>query len=161
MLEATRSVDLHAAAQALGEHPFEVVRLLVMSGHPVGPAIAWEHLEQIRVFGGIETWWTEVELPEDANRARAVVRGVIDQMLQRDLIGERTARRENLFRGLPAGDLEIAQRAVGQLLDLGALVQARASSGAQVAIHPEWAEGARSLVARGQAPPELAEIWEE
>lgn len=161
MPEQPRPLDLHAVAHQLGEHPFEVIRLLVMSGHPVAPTIPQAHVDEIRAFGGIETWWHEVALPEDENRARAVVRGVIDQMLQRELIGDRTARRENLIRGLPAEDLEVAQRAVGLLLDMGALVHLRAVSGAQVAIHPEWADQARALVARGQAPPELVELWEE
>jgi hypothetical protein len=160
MRAESRLLDLHAAASSLGEHPFEVVRLLVASGRPVAPALSPEVVEQLRSFGGIERWWDDPQLPADANRARAVVRGVIDRMLQRDRVGDRVTRRENLYRGLEAGDAEIAMLAVGTLLELGALVEVRTAAGALVSIHPEWADGARALVARGQAPAELTTIWE-
>lgn len=160
MLDSLQPMDLHGAALALGEHPFEVVRLMVMTGGGVEPTVSRERLEQLRDFGGIEIWWQDPQLPDDDNQRRAVVRAVVEAMLQRELIGERTTRRENLYRGLPSGDLEVAAYAVSILLELGALVMTRAPSGAQVSIHPDWADGARALVARGQAPPELAALWE-
>lgn len=160
MPEELQPLDLHGVARALGEHPFEVVRLLVMTGHSVEPVIPQARVEQIRTFGGIERWWDTVDLPEDDNRARSVVRGVLDALLQRDRIGDRTTRRENLFRGLPDADLQVAMQAVAILIEQGHLVQVRAPSGALVAIHPNWADAARALVARGQAPDELATLWE-
>ncbi|TVQ91894.1 MAG: hypothetical protein EA397_08320 [Deltaproteobacteria bacterium] len=160
MLDALKPLDLHGAALELGEHPFEVVRLLVMAGHSVEPSVPRDRIAQLRVFGGIETWWGSIELPDDDNRRRAIVRGMIEAMLQRELIGDRTTRRENLYRGLPAEDYEVAAYAVSVLIQLGGLVLTRAPSGALVSIHPDWADGARALVSRGQAPPELAGLWE-
>jgi hypothetical protein len=160
MPDRLRPLDLHEAAHALGEHPFEVVRLLVASGGKLTPGIPRDRIDALRAFGGIEDWWTGHALPADANRARAVVRGVVDALLQRDRIGERTARRENLVRGLPPGDLDIAIFAVGTLIDLGWLAHVRTPSGTLVSVHPEWADAARALVARGQAPAEVAAIWE-
>jgi hypothetical protein len=159
MLEELQPLNLHDVAGKLGVHPFEVVRLLVMRG-VMGDdfCLSSSTVDGLRSFAQIEDWWTEGTLPEDENVRRAVVRGVLDAMLQRNLISE-TTRLDNLWRGLPADSGEVAEQAVGIMLELGLLVALGATSGTRVSIHPDAVETIKSVVSRGLAPPEVAQVW--
>lgn len=163
MLDELKPHDLHASAQALGVHPFEVVRLLVLSGSSVDRLGATsDTLDKLRDFGQLETWWTDrSELPNDDNSRRRVVRGVVDAMLQRELVGEHTTRLDNLWRGLPSEDREVAEHAVMVMHELGHLTSQAATSGTRVSIHPDAVASAKDLVARGNAPDDLAALWAE
>ncbi|MFK7931085.1 MAG: hypothetical protein AB8H79_23060 [Myxococcota bacterium] len=162
MLEQLKPLDLHAAARNLGVHPFEAVRLMVVSG--VGSdrlRCTLDTLEQLRAFGQLEVWWTDAELPEDSNPRRAVVRGMVDALLQRQIIGEQTTRIDNLWRGLDAYQRDAAEQAVMVLHELGLLRSSSTAAGTRVSANPDGVEALRELVARGNAPSALAAVWED
>lgn len=161
MLEALMPMDLHGAADALGVHPFEVVRLAVMKDGGLDRlTVSRETVESLRDFGGLEVWWEEHSLPADENPRRAAVRGVLDQLVQREIVGEKTTRLDNLWRGLDGASREAAEHGVMTLLELGALNSVGSPGGVRVSLHPDQLEMARGVVARGQAPAELAAVWE-
>lgn len=162
MLEELKPLDLHATARRLGVHPFEAVRLMVVSG--VGAdrlRCTGDTLEQLRAFGQLETWWSGDELPDDSNPRRAVVRGMIDAMLQRNIVGENTTRLDNLWRGLDAYQRDAAEQGVMVMHELGMLDSATATTGTRVSANPDSVETLKELVARGNAPAALAAVWED
>lgn len=162
MLDQLKPLDLHAAARELGVHPFEAVRLMVVSG--VGAErmrCTGDTLDQLRAFGKLETWWTGQDLPDDSNPRRAVVRGMIDNMLQRNVVGETTTRIDNLWRGLDAYQRDAAEQGVMVLHELGLLRSVGSASGTQVSANPDGVEALRELVTRGNAPAALAAVWED
>ena len=156
MLEALEPLDLHGAAHALGVHPFEVVRLQVMSGGGVGSAVARDSLDSLRSFGKIEDWWTGLPLPVGG---AAVARAVVSALLQRERIGDRTTRLDNLWRGLGADERDLAEQIAHVLQDLGVLSTMATPSGIQVSIHPEALDRARAM-ASGALPGEITSIWQ-
>ena len=83
MLDALQPMDLHGAAEALGVHPFEVVRLIVMSGADASLDFNDESVAALRSFGELESWWDDAELPEDGDANRRVVRGVPERESRR------------------------------------------------------------------------------
>jgi hypothetical protein len=161
MIEAFQPVDLHGAARLLGEHPFEVIRLMAVQRVPDTPTVPRHVIEQLRSVARIEMWWDGIDLPQDDNRVRAVARGILDAMLQRDCVGDRLTRRENLYRGLPADALEIGLNVVGTLVDRGVLHVERLPEGVFVSLSPSWIEDARALVTRGHASADIASLWQE
>jgi hypothetical protein len=162
MLDALSPPDLHTAAERLGVHPFEVVRLTVMSGHALdGLVLPDERLQALRTFGGFETWWDGAALPDDDNPRRQAIRGVLDAMLERDLVGDRTTRLENLWSGLDGEAREAAERGVAVMVEMGLLHTLAQPSGVQVSVHPDGLDTLRGVVSRGQAPPELAATWND
>jgi len=156
--------DLHATARELQVHPFEVVRLQVLSGAPLDQlAFDDPSIGRLREFGRLETWWEDGAdaLPEDDNASRRVVRGMLDAMVQREHVGEKTTRLDNLWRGLPADHVEVAEQAVMVMHELGMLASVATPAGMQVAVHPDALENVKDVVARGNAPDALAAIWSE
>ena len=160
MLEKLQPMDLHGAAEALGVHPFEVVRLMVMSGKDEGVPLGPDLVAELRSFGQIENWWDDAELPEDGEANRRVIRGVLDAMLQRELVSGKATRLDNLWRGLEAGQQEVAEQGVMILLELGHLEATAAPSGARVSVTDSGLDTVQALVSRGQAPDELAALWQ-
>lgn len=162
MLDEFKPRDLHGTARALGVHPFEVVRLQVLSGvRSESLGADDETLDKLRQFGQLESWWDEASLPDDDNAARRVVRGMLDAMVQREVVGERTTRLDNLWRGLDPDDAEVAEQAVMVLHELGMLGSVATPSGVRVSVHPDHLDTVKDLVARGNAPDALAAIWTE
>jgi hypothetical protein len=158
MLEALEPMDLHAAAQVLGVHPFEVVRLQVMSGSGVGSTVARDTLDTLRTFGKIEDWWSGRSLPA-GETGPAVARSVVGLLLERDRIGDRTTRLDNLWRGLGAEERDLAEQVVHVLQDLGVLTTIFTPAGVQASVHPEQLEVARGIAA-GNLPREITSIWQ-
>lgn len=160
MLETLQPIDVHGAAEALGVHPFEVVRMMVVSGKDESLTFGGDVIDELKAFGQIENWWADAELPEDGEDNRRVIRGVMDAMLQRELIGDSDTRLDNLWRGLDPAQQEVAEQGVMVLLELGHLDSTAAPSGARVSINPNGVETIKALVSRGQAPDELAALWQ-
>lgn len=163
MLDELKPHDLHATARALQVHPFEVLRLQVVSGAPLERlAFDDDALSTLREYGGLETWWEGSDgLPEDDNQRRSVVRGMLDAMVQRECIGGQTTRLDNLWRGLPAEHTEAAEQALMVLHELGMVTSVATPAGMQVAIHPDAVSTVKDVVARGNAPDALAAVWSE
>lgn len=161
MLDELTPTDLHGAAAALTVHPFEIVRLMVLSGASVDTLTTTsESLERLRTFGQMETWWEGMDaLPEDDNERRRIVRGMLDAMVQRDLVGDKTTRLDNLWRGLPSEAREVAEHALMVLHELGHVTSMAASSGPRVAIHPDGLQAVKDIIARGNAPADLTALW--
>jgi hypothetical protein len=134
-----------------------------MAGSPLSDLTHTDSdLARLREFGEIETWWDgDAGLPDDASPSRRVVRGMLDAMLQRDRVGDKTTRVDNLWRGLPAEHTETAQQAVMVLNELGFLALVATPGGMRASVHPDALDTIKDVVARGNAPDALAALWAE
>jgi len=153
-------LSLLSVAQALGVHPFMVARVLGHAGElPPGLRFEPADVERMRVLAGLESWWQGDEfLPSGTPvRERALLRLLMQKMVERRLTRGHWTLAENVFRGLPVGDRVTVRRAVNTMLR-GGILRSRASwRGLEATVDHE----ARALVeevAGGAAlPPELLE----
>ena len=163
MLDELRPMGLSAAARSLGVDLFEVVRLLVAS--ETGPdslRLTPEHVEQLRVFGGIERpWWPDVELPEDEHPLRQRVRAAVQQLLDRGYVGAVTTRMDNVWRGLPTDDQVFLQTALTALGEEGVLAITATPAGMQVAVVEERVDVARAIADGRHDTPGLTALYQE
>ena len=161
MLDDLRPLGLSEAARHLGVDPFEVVRLTVAFGPHGGPlSLKLDQIDTLRVRAGIEDWWTDATLPDDANRLRAAIRGALHQLLSRRLVGELTTRLDNLWRGLAVDQQVAVEQAVMVLLDEEKLLTAASPKGVQVSIAP-GAEAELDRIATGAGEHGgLSAVWQ-
>lgn len=158
MLDGLRPLGLSAAARALGVDPFEVVRLMVAAGADMehlqlSPAT----LESVRSRSGIESWWVDKALPDDADPRRAAVRGAFAELVARGFVGGTTTRMDNLWRGLGLAQQVAIEQAVYVLVEDGAVVTEASPKGVQIAAVP----GQEARLTDASRHPGLAAIWEE
>ncbi len=160
MLSDLRPMSLTDAARTLGVDPFEVVRLMVASRTPMDTlTLDPDQADALRESAGIECWWEESTLPDDANPLRAAVRGALHQLVSRRLIGEVTTRLDNLWRGLTLDQQVAIEQAVMVLLEEQKLLTAASPRGVQVSITP-GSEGELEQVATGQTEHAgLGAVW--
>lgn len=167
MLAELRPMSLSDAARHLGVDPFEVVRLLVAAGGEAGAGHGWptslhlshEQAEALRASAGIEHWWQDAPPPADDNPLRSAVLGAVQQLVSRGLVGERTTRLDNLWRGLGYEQQVAIEQAVMVLLEEAKLVTAASPRGVQVSIAP-GAEKELEQLASGEAEHAgLAAVW--
>ena len=163
MLADLRPLNLSDAAHALGVDPFEVVRLLVASRTLDGGAplqLTRDRVDDLRSTAGIEHWWQESGAPAGDNPLRAAVQGALQQLVSRDLVGDRSTRLDNLWRGLGYEQQVAVEQAVMVLLEEGKLTTAASARGVQVSIAP-GAEAELAQIAKGRADHAgLAAVWQ-
>lgn len=160
-IQIFQNVSVADAARRLEIHPFELVRLLVAEGRglPDDLRLGPEDIERARQRGGLEDWWETPPLafPEEP-RVRALVRGVIRRMMDRDLVDPHATRADNLFRGLDAGTQVQLRKAVNLLIRDQLLTSRMDALGLMVALHPA-AMPQLGAVAAGRSPI-LDSIWD-
>lgn len=161
MLDDLRPVGLSDAARELGVDPFEVVRLMVATGMDAESlTLRSEDVAAIRKSAGIEWWWSDTMLPEDENLLRAAVRGALDGLLSRGLIGATTTRLDNLWRGLEVMQQVAIEQAVMVLLEEGKLTTVASPHGVQVSIAPGAEDALREIAAGTAEHAGLSAVWQ-
>lgn len=163
MLEELRPLGVSDAAKRLGIDVFEVVRLLVASGTtPEHLQLSPDHVERLRVFGGIEApWWGEAELPEDEHPLRQRVRAAVQLLIDRGFVGDTTTRMDNVWRGLPDDDQAFLQTALTVIGEEGLLAVVATPVGVQVAIAPDRLDTARAIADGSHDTPGLTALYQE
>lgn len=141
-------LSLDEVAGALELHPFDVARIL---GHraelPPGLRFTADDIDRVRMLAGIEQWWGGTSgIPSaDPARSEALLRALAKMLVQRDRVGDRTTRADNLLRGLGADDRRRVRRLINALVK-GKVLRTEASwRGLQVAVESEWADGLSRL----------------
>jgi hypothetical protein len=150
---------LSDASKLLGLEPLEVVRILVAAeAVPERLVLSSELIEKVRTFGRVETWWPPGSRPvADTHPRRAWVRTAISGLLERGLVGDKTTRMDNLWRGLAVEDQEIVQQAVEMLVEEGVLTSEGTEAGLVVSITAGSEEAIKAVVS-GKADS-LAPLW--
>ena len=153
-----RVVDI---ARQLGIHPFDVVRILTVKD-VFHPSLRFEaaDLEKVRSYGGVETWWgPDRKVEDDPIRARGILRSIVRELVCRRLIGDRTTRSDNIYRGMDPEDESIARKALNHLLQEHLLRTLSTPMGNHVSIVPEQVPVMESLAEGRAMPAGLAALW--
>ena len=159
MLDDFRPIGLDDLAARVGVDPLEAVRLLVVAGATTDDQLYTPaHIEKITAAGGVATWWSGPP-PKDDNAARAHVRGALQMLIDGGYVGEKGARIDNLWRGLPSANAEPIRDAVDLLVAEGVLLLAHTQAGPMVSIASR-AQSDVSRIAQGaHEPAALAAVW--
>lgn len=162
MLDEFRPLGLTDAARKLGCDPFEVVRLMVASGHAnAGFTFDAATLEQLRTTGKLDgPWWAGVSLPADPSPARARVRAAVQLLQMRGHTGESRTRFDNTWRGLGPDDQDLVKQGLQALADDGLLELVATPIGLMVAIPPKALDQVQQFVAGRTTPPALQAVLE-
>lgn len=143
-LDLLRRLTVHQAAQVLDLHPFEVVRLLVAADALPGDLrLDASHLDRVRQRGGLEQWW-DAAPPPGPGRPQALVRAMLERLVEREIIEPRRTRADNLFRGLDPEGRAVLRRAVNILIRDQLFTSHMATEGLMVALHPDAADRVRA-----------------
>lgn len=154
-------MSLGAASRQLGVEPFELTRLIVAAGEPVGrleftPA----RLDTIRRFAGIERWWGEgTNPPADDIPLRGVLRGVLQRMLEHKRVGDQRTRQDNLWRGLPGKQRRFVEDAVDMLVEHGLVSVRSEATGVMISIRSEAIDRVQALADGKDVPADIARLW--
>ena len=116
-LDLFEKLHVSQIAGALDLHPFEVARLLGQAGEmPRTLQFEESDIDRVRELAGVETWWgSNGPSVDDEIPGRALVRSAAQMLIDRDVVGDKTTRADNLFRGLEAADQFVVRRAVNHL----------------------------------------------
>ncbi|MBT3221322.1 MAG: hypothetical protein HN348_19745 [Proteobacteria bacterium] len=161
MIPELKPRGIVAAAKQLGVEPFEVVRLLVASGRmPDTLVVSQEDLDAIRRVGEIESWWAGgLDRPDDANPLRATFRAALGQLLERECIGDKSTRMDNLWRGLSLEEQEKLQEGVHALIEEEVLATSNSEVGICVSVVEPAASTVRDIVEGSSDTPGLAAVF--
>lgn len=155
MLDDFRPMGLDALAARIGVDPLEAVRMLVVAGACTDDQIFRpDHVEKLIQAGQIETWWSS-PAPADP---KARVRGALQMLVDRGLVGDKIARLDNLWRGLGA-DAEVIREAVDVLVADGLLQLTHTSAGAMVSIAARSKSEIERIAQGNHEPAALAAVW--
>jgi len=141
-----------AAARKLNLDPITLVRLSVEVGC-LPDDLQFDHgiLDALTEDGGLENWWGDRPAAQNQDERHALLLSVLEALLLRDLIGDRTTRIDNLSRGLKTSDKALVDRFLLQLEAQGLLVTELSPLGRRIAISSDGAAKIRKLAA-GEVP---------
>ena len=134
VLSELQPIGINELSRRLGVDPFEAMRLLLATGFDLKKPLTFPPalVHELRQRGGVdESWWTGVKL---APGGRARVAEALQMLLDRGLVGARTTRMDNVWRGLPFDEQALLQRALTTLTGEGLLVCVGAPTGLQIAV---------------------------
>lgn len=143
-----RVKSLDDVARSLELHPFDVARILGHVGElPPGLRFDNRDVDRVRELAGIERWWTGMaRLPDkDPARSGALVQGLARNLLQRDRVGSRTTRADNLLRGLDGADRKRLRRTINTLIRERVLRTSSSWRGLQLSVEPQRVPVLRAL----------------
>ena len=162
MIDEFRSSTLVQAARKLGVNPFELVRLSVALDEPSADLrFTADSVERLREKAGIESLWQSNSLPSASNPIEAAVRGAMQLLLDKNMVGTNTMRLDNLSRGLTTPQQEAIDEATALLAEGGSVLLMSAPAGLQVSIAPGREGAVRSLADGSQVPPAVRALWTE
>lgn len=160
-LELFQRMTMDQVAKVLELHPFDVVRILVADGTlPSDLRLSETDVERVRARGGLETWWegpppvVAGERPE-----RTLVRALVKQLLARGWVEPKSARADNLFRGLDTDRQRVLRRAVNALIREGVLASHMTSMGLVVSAKSSAVESLGEFAHRGTGS--VDRLWDQ
>jgi len=153
-------LSLVSVAQALDVHPFVVARVLGHVGElPPGLRFEPADIERTRVLAGLDTWWQGDEFlpPAAPLRERALIRLLMQKLVERRLTDGQWTLAENLCRGLSSRDRPTVRRAVNVMVQSGVLRSRASWRGLEATVAPGARARVEELAAGGALPPDLLE----
>lgn len=154
MLEQLRPLSFSRAASQLGTDPFDLVRLLVVSGTmPDSLELTPDILETITEFAGIASWYATTP----ANAIDALRAGLLE-LANRRYVGESVTRIDNVWRGLPIQQASAVAEALNALCAEGQLTQYVTPAGVCVSIHPDALGQVTAMASGGALPSTIQSI---
>jgi hypothetical protein len=160
LFEDLRPLGISDAAKQLGIEPFEVVRLLVVANAvPEDLRLSDQHIAKLRQTGGIEFWWKNEPAPTGDNARRAQVCAAIGKLLEKKVVGGRSTRVDNLWRGLSPDAKQLVEEAVEVLIESGHLASYNSPRGPQLSVPVEAVPVLQEISSGGVAPTKLADLW--
>lgn len=153
-LALLRKLHVDQVARWLEIHPYEVIRALVQQeALPVDLRLETQHVEQVRKFLGLETWWDGADVPKhDGELIAALIQRLTSRLA---VIGDPqdagpprplSTRSDNLFRGLDPDKQLFLRRAVNHLVRMGYLDIVMTAAGLSVTLRPDSRGELRLLV---------------
>lgn len=134
---------LAETALHLGLDPFEIVRLAVARGDvPARLRFTPSQIELLAVFGGIEHWWPEGRAGQDAS---TLLRTSLSELLDRDHVGDRWTRLDNLWNDVRGPARTRLRGDIGQLVESGLLLTQATGHGIAVAVDPDKVATVRAV----------------
>jgi len=154
-----RRLSVDEAAAALDLHPLDLARMLGHRGElPADLRLGPAEPARIAAWAGVERWWDAHSLPpDDPARSRALVTAALRRLVEKDAVGERGTRADNLLRGLAAADQARLRRAANALVRARILVSRATWRGLCLSLDPSWRELGAELARTGEWPWELEE----
>lgn len=160
-LDLFEKLRVSQIAGALDLHPFEVAQLLGQAGEmPRTLQFGESDIDRIRELAGVETWWsTGGATVEDDIPGRALVRSAAQLLLDRGVVGDKTTRADNLFRGLEAADQFVVRRAVNHLIREEVLRSVATSQGLHLRVDKAKVSILKKIADGSDIPESLQELW--
>ena len=160
-IESIERLGVGDMATELGIHPFDLIRILVAEDR-LPPELRFDPSEagSLSRAGGIEAWWDRPRRDDEIG-ARALLRDLAAQLVQRGVVGENATRLDNLLRGLDAEDQLLVRAFLQELLSMGLLASRNSPTGLRVSIVEGQEYVVADLAEGGTVPPQLAAVWTE
>jgi len=158
VFEAFHPKTFSDGARSLEIDPFELIRLLVLSDSmPLDLVVGEEHLERARHFGGIGSLLGDEVSGLDFSDRSALLKVVLQRMMESGQIGQQTLRLDNIWRGMEAEAIEFLQNAITALVEHGYLDSYSSVRSVQVSISADALDAVRAIVDGEVIPSELME----
>ena len=148
-------------AASLDLHPFEVARLMgQVGGLPRTLAFDQNDIDRVQELAGVETWWgSSAPKIDDDIPGRALVRTAAQMLIDRDIVGEKTTRADNLFRGLEPADQFVVRRAVNHLIREEVLRSIPTSQGLHLQVDESSVGKLQGIADGSNIGAGLEELW--
>ena len=160
-LDLFEKIRISQMAASLDLHPFEVARLMgQVGGLPRTLAFDENDIDRVRELAGVETWWgSSAPKVDDDIPGRALVRTAAQMLIDRNVVGDRTTRADNLFRGLEPADQFVVRRAVNHLIREEVLRSIPTSQGLHLQVDESSVDTLKGIADGSNIAAGLEELW--
>ena len=160
-LDLFEKIRISQMASSLDLHPFEVARLMgQVGGLPRTLAFDENDIDRVRELAGVETWWGgNAPKVDDAIPGRGLVRTAAQMLIDREIVGEKTTRADNLFRGLEPADQFVVRRAVNHLIREEVLRSIPTSQGLHLQVDEASVAKLQGIADGSNIGAGLEELW--
>jgi hypothetical protein len=160
-LDLFEKIRISQMAANLDLHPFEVARLMgQVGGLPRTLAFDQSDIDRVCELAGVETWWgSSAPKIDDDIPGRALVRTAAQMLIDRNVVGDKTTRADNLFRGLEPADQFVVRRAVNHLIREEVLRSIPTSQGLHLQVDEESVVKLQGIADGSSIGVGLEELW--
>ena len=160
-LDLFEKIRISQMASSLDLHPFEVARLMgQVGGLPRTLAFDQADIDRVQELAGVETWWgSNAPKIDDDIPGRALVRTAAQMLIDRDVVGGKTTRADNLFRGLEPADQFVVRRAVNHLIREEVLRSIPTSQGLHLQVDESSVSKLQGIADGSNIGAGLEELW--
>jgi hypothetical protein len=160
-LDLFEKIRISQMASSLDLHPFEVARLMgQVGGLPRTLAFDQNDIDRVCELAGVETWWgSSSPKIDDDIPGRALVRTAAQMLIDRKIVGDKTTRADNLFRGLDPADQFVVRRAVNHLIREEVLRSIPTSQGLHLQVDEGSVSKLQAIADGSSIGAGLEELW--